>query len=143
MRGVAVCALILCGALFVWSALAKVEAGDRFRMVLEAHAVVPTALVAPLAAGVIAAEFGSGLLLLCSAWTRVQGLALALTAGVLTALTLYLLMVLWRGNPHTDCGCFGPFAGMKVLHAILRNVVLLALVCTTSWVLQSPATDRS
>lgn len=140
-RHVARWTMLALGGVFVWSAVAKLRALEQFGMIIEAHGVLPTALVPFVSISVAFVEAVCGLLLLGGRWFRLQTMSIACTAALLTTLTLYLLLVWWLGHPRTDCGCFGPFAGMKVSYAILRNALLLVVVCVAAWILGDPMAE--
>lgn len=122
-----VLAVVLRGALallFVVAAVHKLRDRDAFRATLDAYALLPSALTAPLARAVPIVELAAAVLLVAPrAATAGAVLAVLLLAVYALAMSVNLL----RGRRDLDCGCMGPGARSKVApELVVRNVVLIA-----------------
>ncbi|MEM1186955.1 MAG: MauE/DoxX family redox-associated membrane protein [Pseudomonadota bacterium] len=102
------------------AALHKRREGARFRAQLEAYQLVPGALLRPVAAGLPWIELTAGGLMLFTATRGAGGL---LTAVLLLAYGLAMLLNIHRGRTDIDCGCGGPGQPLS-LALVFRNLVL-------------------
>ncbi len=107
-------------------ALGKLANFSLFEQATAGYALLPATLVRPFAAVFLAAELGSGLLLLIPA-TRAAGAALAM--AVLLLACAGIAANLLRGRRDIDCGCggFAEKGGGLSWWLILRNSLLLVL----------------
>lgn len=122
-----VLAVVLRGALallFVVAALHKLRDRHAFRATLDAYALLPSGLTAPLARAVPLVELTAAILIVAPR---------AATAGAVLAvllLSVYALAMgvnLLRGRRDLDCGCMGPGARSPVGPGlVVRNLVLIA-----------------
>ncbi len=114
--------------LFALSALEKYQDVTAFRQQLLDYKVLPTIVVPPVAAAIVTAEVIAATLLITQAyeWGVLIGFV------ILIGYTLGLLVNLFRGRTHIDCGCLGSQGeGISYLH-VTRNLLLLCLLtlCT-------------
>lgn len=108
----------------------KLADREAFALAMEQYRLLPETAVAAFALALPLGEIAAALLLLPVA-TRPLGAVIAL--GVLSAVTLAVVVNLLRGRAHIDCGCGGPEGGqhlswaLVVRNAVLGLVALLAL----------------
>lgn len=110
--------------LFLSAAWQKLRAPAAFREALAGYALLPQAAIAPAAAGVVATEIATGLLLLAPparAAGPVAALLLLLAYGVAIAAGLA------RGRGGIACGCGGPAAQPPLGVSLLARNAVLAL----------------
>lgn len=111
--------------LFVVAALHKLRDRDAFRATLDAYALLPQALSAPLARAVPVLEIAAAVLLVTPRAAAAGGALAALLLGVYA---LAMGVNLLRGRRDLDCGCMGPGARSPVGPGlIVRNAVLIAV----------------
>lgn len=110
--------------LFASAAVHKLRDLPAFRVALEAYELLPGPLTRLGAPALVAAEFGTMVLLLSPA-ARPWGFA---AAGLLLAVyTAAIGVNLLRGRLGIDCGCFGPALRLELSAGLLaRNALLLA-----------------
>jgi len=125
-----VCALAL--AVILASAAAhKLRAPARFARQLGDYALLPQALLSPMARLIplLEAALALGLLLPASRLWAAFG-----TAALLAAYALGIAINLWRGRKDMDCGCSGPDQAQPLRPALLlRNATLVALALLAAW----------
>ncbi len=117
---------IALAAILLLGALDKLRDLTRYSGQVAAYGLLPPALVNGFARLFVLVELAAGALLLLPAAARVVGAWLAL--GLLTLVTLALLLNLLRGHTDIDCGCGGPAHARVGLSwwLIGRNALLLA-----------------
>lgn len=118
------CALAL-AAILATAATHKLRAPRWFAAQLEAYALLPQALLRPVARALPLLE-GAVALGLLLPFSRT---AAAVAAGVLMAVYAGAIAVnLWRGRRDIDCGCAGPGESQPLRPLLLlRNAALLGL----------------
>lgn len=118
------CALAL-AAILATAATHKLRAPRWFAAQLEAYALLPQALLRPVARALPLLE-GAVALGLLLPFSRA---AAAVAAGVLMAVYAGAIAVnLWRGRRDIDCGCAGPGESQPLRPLLLlRNAALLGL----------------
>lgn len=123
------------GLLFAASAHHKLRDLPRFTATLRAYALLPNALVPPVALGLVGLEVGLALSLplapVLPGLARVTGLA---AAGLLVVYAVAIAVNLLRGRRGIDCGCLGAAARSTPLSGglVLRNLALACLLATTA-----------
>ncbi len=132
------------GAAFLAAAWPKLADPPGFAEAIHAYALVPTALLAPMALVLPWLEALIALALISGLKRRTASLiASTLLIVFITALALNL----WRGHP-VDCGCFGATTGARTAAQrltsmrwdLLRDAGLLLLGL---FVLRGPGEDRA
>ncbi len=116
------------GLLLLLSAVHKLSSASSFRATLAAYQLLPDALVAPASRAIPIVE-----LLLGGSWLlgyyAIRGTAVA-TAALLAVYTAAMLINIFRGRVHIDCGCgfSASSAGRQQLSTglVLRNFALIA-----------------
>jgi hypothetical protein len=122
-------ARLLVALVFGSAALDKLRARGRFTGILRDYRILPTVLVAPAAAIVIALE---AFVTLAIWWPPLRTAAAATGLLLLTAYALAIALNLVRGRREIDCGCSFGGTGEPLSWALpVRNAVL-ALVCVTA-----------
>jgi len=127
------------GLLFLLGAVHKLTSLTEFRAILADYRLLPTAVVAPVAAGVGVLEAGLG-----AAWLFAadKSLPAIVTVALLSVYAAGIAINLFRGRTHISCGCsFGRSAGGDDLLSwglVGRNLVLVAGAGTA----MLPATGR-
>jgi hypothetical protein len=128
MHYFALFARVLIGTVFLVSAATKLRspaAFAAFTRSVRKMKLVPAALVTPVAAGVVSGEVSIVALLAVPVdVTALLGLAVA--AGLLTAFTVAIVLVVRRGTDLT-CQCFGASTVPLGRVHVVRNLVLLAV----------------
>ncbi|MBY0278230.1 methylamine utilization protein MauE, partial [Candidatus Binatia bacterium] len=123
-----VLAVVVRGALallFAVAALHKLRSRDAFGATLDAYAVLPHALSAPLARAVPVVEIAAAVLLVTPRAAAAGG---ALAAMLLAIYALAMGVNLLRGRRDLDCGCMGPGARSPIGPGlIVRNALLIAV----------------
>ena len=121
-----VLAVVLRGALallFVVAALHKLRDRDAFRATLDAYALLPSALTAPLARAVPLVELVAALLLVVP---RAAAVGASIAVLLLSVYALAMGVNLLRGRRDLDCGCMGPGAHSPIGPELLvRNLFLI------------------
>ena len=121
-----VLAVVLRGALallFVVAALHKLRDRDAFRATLDAYALLPSALTAPLARAVPLVELVAALLLVAP---RAAAVGASIAVLLLSVYALAMGVNLLRGRRDLDCGCMGPGARSPIGPELLvRNLFLV------------------
>ena len=121
-----VLAVVLRGALallFVVAALHKLRDRDAFRATLDAYALLPSALTAPLARAVPLVELVAALLLVAP---RAAAVGASIAVLLLSVYALAMGVNLLRGRRDLDCGCMGPGARSPIGPELLvRNLFLI------------------
>lgn len=121
-----VLAVVLRGALallFVVAALHKLRDRDAFRATLDAYALLPSALTAPLARAVPLVELVAALLLVAP---RAAAVGASIAVLLLSVYALAMGVNLLRGRRDLDCGCMGPGAHSPIGPELLvRNLFLI------------------
>ena len=121
-----VLAVVLRGALallFVVAALHKLRDRDAFRATLDAYALLPSALTAPLARAVPLVELVAALLLVVP---RAAAVGASIAVLLLSVYALAMGVNLLRGRRDLDCGCMGPGARSPIGPELLvRNLFLV------------------
>jgi uncharacterized membrane protein YphA (DoxX/SURF4 family) len=111
------------GAVLLLAGLSKLRALRTFSASLRTFAIVPHALVPPLAMAIPTAEVGLALLLLLGVAVHVAGAASALLFSVFGVAIVWNL----RRGRHISCGCFGALSEPIEPTTVLRNVALASL----------------
>ena len=123
-----VLAVVLRGALallFVVAALHKLRDRDAFRATLDAYALLPSALTAPLARAVPLVELVAALLLVVP---RAAAVGASIAVLLLSVYALAMGVNLLRGRRDLDCGCMGPGARSPIGPELLvRNLFLIVV----------------
>ena len=121
-----VLAVVLRGALallFVVAAVHKLRDRDAFRATLDAYALLPSALTAPLARAVPLVELVAALLLVVP---RAAAVGASIAVLLLSVYALAMGVNLLRGRRDLDCGCMGPGARSPIGPELLvRNLFLV------------------
>lgn len=121
-----VLAVVLRGALallFVVAALHKLRDRDAFRATLDAYALLPSALTAPLARAVPLVELVAALLLVVP---RAAAIGASIAVLLLSVYALAMGVNLLRGRRDLECGCMGPGARSPIGPELLvRNLFLI------------------
>lgn len=118
------CALAL-AAILATAATHKLRAPRWFAAQLEAYALLPTALLAPVARALPLVEGAVAVALLLPASRSVAALA---AAALLAVYAGAIAVNLWRGRRDIDCGCAGPGESQPLRPVLLsRNAALLGL----------------
>ena len=121
-----VLAVVLRGALallFVVAAVHKLRDRDAFRATLDAYALLPSALTAPLARAVPLVELVAALLLVAP---RAAAVGASIAVLLLSVYALAMGVNLLRGRRDLDCGCMGPGAHSPIGPELLvRNLFLI------------------
>ena len=118
-----VCRLGL-GALFIYSALAKISDPDEFAYSVSRYDLLPGFVVGVFSLTMPMLELLVGLAMLFTKWLRESAL---LVAGMMAMFIVALTQALFRGL-EISCGCFGvPSVGGReeILMALVRDVVLI------------------
>jgi hypothetical protein len=111
-------------ALLVGAAAGKLRDVARFRESVAEYRVLPGALVAPAAVGVVAAELGLGAVLLVPGGRTI---GLAGSAALLFVYAIAVAVNLARGR-RIDCGCGGPGVRRPIGgRLVVRNVIVAAV----------------
>lgn len=117
---------ILCGALFIFSAYAKLFPIEFFEYQLVGDHLSTWTTAGYLARLIIGFEFFLGFSLLLNLDYR---RLIVSTAFILTILfTIYLLVVLILKGNEPNCNCFGEYIKMSVATSVLKNVILLIVL---------------
>ena len=117
----------------VWN---KLQSFPHFRATLAEYQLLPTGLVTPAAAMVIACECAI-VLLLCVNATEFLGFSLA--AGLLAVYLSAIWLNLLRGRRDIDCGCTGPGHTQALTYWLLLRNLILVLIAVFGLL---PATGR-
>jgi len=119
-----VCALAV-AVILASAASHKLRAPQRFARQLEDYALVPQAVLAPLARLIPLLEVGLALALLLPTWrTWAASGAAVLVLGYAAAIGINV----WKGRRDIDCGCSGPDQRQPLRPVLLlRNGVLAGL----------------
>ena len=109
---------LLLGALFVWSASAKLRRWRSFIEILSSYALLPKALVRPVGGLVVIAEVFTGLGLMKAATAKY-----AATLGILLLLIISVAVFLSirRGARNRECGCMLVVGETIGWHILARN----------------------
>jgi hypothetical protein len=116
--------LLILSGLFIFSAITKLIAIEPFEWTFM-DLGLSDSLAYFFARLFIGLEFVIGLFLLAHLYLR--KLTYPLTLGLLSLLTLYLIIVVIRQGNTGDCGCFGDTLHMSPLQGIIKNIGLIAL----------------
>ena len=112
------------GALFIYSALAKISDPDDFARAVMRYGVLPDFTVGIFSLTMPMLELLAGLSMLFTKWLRESAL---LVSGMLAMFIVALIQALARGL-EISCGCFGvPSVGGReeIVIALVRDVVLI------------------
>ena len=112
------------GALFIYSALAKISDPDEFAHSVSRYDLLPGFVVGIFSLTMPMLELLAGLSMLFTKWLRESAL---LVTGMLAMFIVALVQALVRGL-NISCGCFGvPSVGgrSEILIALIRDVVLI------------------
>lgn len=112
---------------FLFAAFAKSRAPGRFRQTITDAVGLPNAMAAFVAPALILLEWLLALTLLSG--TVLVPAAMAAAASLLSVMSIWLVMVLLRGEP-VKCSCFGDSSRPISLPDLLRNGLLLAATCS-------------
>lgn len=111
-------------ALLLSSAWHKLRDAGAFRAALAGYALVPAALVTPVALLLMTAELVIGLGLLLP---QSRGAAYG-SAALMAVYSAAIAINLGRGRTRIDCGCGGPAGALPLSAALVaRNVLLMGL----------------
>ena len=112
------------GALFIYSALAKISDPDDFARAVMRYGVLPDFTIGIFSLTMPMLELLAGLSMLFTKWLRESAL---LVSGMLAMFIVALIQALARGL-EISCGCFGvPSVGGReeIVIALVRDVVLI------------------
>ncbi len=112
------------GAMFVYSALAKIDDPGEFAYSVSRYKMLPEFTVGLFSLTMPAVELLTGLAMLFTRWMREASL---LVFGMMVMFIIALSQALFRGL-EISCGCFGvPSVGgrQEILMALVRDVVLI------------------
>ena len=112
------------GAMFVYSALAKIDDPGEFAYSVSRYKMLPEFTVGLFSLAMPAVELLTGLAMLFTRWMREASL---LVFGMMVMFIIALSQALFRGL-EISCGCFGvPSVGgrQEILMALVRDVVLI------------------
>ena len=104
----------------VGAGLVMAEYFDFMHLKFLAFAAKPVAVAFALAEALI------GTALITGVWRKFTGIAALAFQGFFTLLTLALVIF----NPQMDCGCFGEAIHLTHKETFIKNIILLALLCT-------------
>ena len=124
-------ARLILGLVFGWAGWIKLRDPQAFADSIHSFAVLPSALINPLALGLPVLELATGLLLLLGVKRRTCA---GLAAVMSLVFALALAQALIRGL-NVDCGCFGggaPSTAKNVL-ALVRDGALVGLAGLVMW----------
>jgi uncharacterized membrane protein YphA (DoxX/SURF4 family) len=134
------CFILLCGMVFVFSAVLKALDFTGFAVQVSTYGIVRQVEIVRVAAlTAIGGETALGLALLLGLWLRRA--TIPVTAAILlvyTGLLFYAWLVLRLG----DCGCFGSYIKMSPQVGILKNVVLMGFLVVAWFGMGKGAPDR-
>ena len=110
------------GVMFVYSAWGKMQDPGAFQAVVDNYGMLPPFMTGIFAVAMPMAELLTGLLFICTKWTREAALA---TSVMLFMFIVALAQAQIRGLD-ISCGCFKEAEGEgdSVLAALVRDVVL-------------------
>lgn len=120
----------LTGLLFLFSGVAKLLPLSAFEFQLVRDGLASWALVPFLSRGLIIGELSLGLCLTLQ--LNLRRLIIPAAGALLLFFSIYLFISLLTTGIQANCGCFGQVLPMSTLSALLKNIVLLA-VLAFSW----------
>ncbi len=114
---------IFLGAFFVFSALSKLYPIEPFEYTLIEHGLVGWGLAPYFARFIIVLEAFLGIALISG--FRLRSFSLPVTAAMLLAFTVYLVLLFVREGNEASCGCFGAYLELSPLASIGKNILLI------------------
>lgn len=115
---------LLIGAVFIFSAISKMPTIEQFGWTIVETTSVNWAIAEWFARILIGAELFIGLLFIFQISRKKEAIPFAVL--LLSAFTIYLLLVLKTQGNNGNCGCFGEVMPMTPLQSIIKNIVLMA-----------------
>jgi uncharacterized membrane protein YphA (DoxX/SURF4 family) len=115
---------ILFGLTFIASAILKFYPLEAFELILIKQVGVSWALAPLLSRLLIVFEFGLGTMIVFGHKLK---WSLLVSMGMLLFFTIYLMLVIAKGEGDENCGCFGELIPMDAWASSVKNLVLLAL----------------
>lgn len=110
--------------LFLVAAVHKIRGFAGFQATLADYRLLPRALVAPAAVGLVALELALVAALVLPGLREVGGIG---AAALLLLYAVAMAINLARGRRHIDCGCLGPAARQSLAEwLVLRNALVAA-----------------
>ena len=136
-RGSAI--LIAVGMVFIFSAVAKLDGLNLFEIRLLSDGLLPSRTLAALAARLlIALELVLGIGLCQAVWRR--RVLVPATLILLLIFNVYLFYAVFFRGDVENCGCFGEVLKMSPAQALIKNILLMALL---AWGWKLHPADRS
>lgn len=123
-----VCILLssLSGLVFIYSGYTKLYPIEPFEYTFVDLGIGGWAQAPFIARFMIGTEFFIGVMLLFNLYLK--KFTLKLTAATLLFFTFYLLFIILKDGNNGNCGCFGNALVMTPLQAIIKNIIMLAVV---------------
>lgn len=118
--------LLALAAVFLFSGISKLVAMEPFTWTFMDLGIGNFKAASVAAHLFIGLELMVGLSLLAHLYLR--SFTYPFTIALLAALSVYLLYVLIANGNQGDCGCFGNWLSMSPLMALVKNIVLIAIV---------------
>jgi hypothetical protein len=116
----------LIGLIFLFSAVSKLFPVLAFEMQLVSHGITSRSVVLILARVIIAAELFLGLCYFQSSYMKKYFIPASMLLLIIFSLDMIYLIIL--KGPGGSCGCFGSVFTMTPLEALIKNLVLIALL---------------
>lgn len=114
------------GLVFIYSGYTKLYPIEPFEYTFVDLGIGGWALAPFIARFMIGLEFFIGIMLLFNLYLK--KFTLKITAATLFFFTLYLLFIIIKDGNNGNCGCFGNALAMTPLQAIIKNIIMLAVV---------------
>ena len=128
--------VILTGLLFIFSGCVKLFPIYSFEFLLVRQNIFSWAFAPYAARVIISVELISGVLL-CLRF-KLKTISIPLSALILSVFSVYLAISLATSGGTANCGCFGEVLPMSMLAALIKNIIMLAVLFFSFWKITSP-----
>lgn len=118
----------LMGSVFIYSAYAKLYPIEPFELTFVELNIANWKLAPFIARLFISIEYFIGTMLILNLNARLFS---KLAIFILSAFSIYLIMILWKYGNEGNCGCFGMHLKMTPLQALLKNILMMGILLLT------------
>jgi thiol-disulfide isomerase/thioredoxin len=127
--------VILTGLLFIFSGCVKLFPIYSFEFLLVRQSIFSWALAPYAARVIISVELIFGVLL-CLRF-KLKTISIPLSALILSVFSVYLAISLATSGGTANCGCFGEVLPMSMLAALIKNIIMIAVLFFSFWKITS------